>query len=217
MDRTTSGPGGTYGLSVSPTEAGFWRLRVVRGDGSAAAALPVLDAYRLHRYSVRTRGPVRADMGTFRDSVAATYADPRGWMRAHHRFRAVTGGHAGDFTVVLSQARYLPAYSWVCSTMYSCRVGRYVIINQDRWRAGSPFFPGTLEQYRRMVVNHETGHWLGRGHAYCSGPGQVGSGDAAAVQGDARLPGQPLAAGSRDPRGLVTVWRRHGSAGCSSC
>ena len=33
--------------------------------------------------------------------------------------------------------------------------------------------PGTLEQYRRTVVNHETGHWLGRGHAYCAGPGRA--------------------------------------------
>ena len=24
-----------------------------------------------------------------------------------------------------------------------------------------------------MVINHETGHWLGLGHAYCSGPGQL--------------------------------------------
>ncbi|HVW34925.1 MAG TPA: DUF3152 domain-containing protein, partial [Acidimicrobiia bacterium] len=30
----------------------------------------------------------------------------------------------------------------------------------------------TLAEYRAMVVNHETGHWLGFGHAFCSGPGQ---------------------------------------------
>ncbi len=24
-----------------------------------------------------------------------------------------------------------------------------------------------------MVINHETGHWLGLGHAYCSGPGEL--------------------------------------------
>ena len=120
-----------------------------------------------------TRGAIRADMAGFREQVAATYADPRGWSRAHHRFRAVPrSGGRSEFTVVLSQARYLPAFSSVCSTTYSCRVGRYVIINQDRWRRGSPYFPGTLEQYRRMVVNHETGHWLGRGHAYCPGKGQ---------------------------------------------
>jgi hypothetical protein len=110
-------------------------------------------------------------MSAFRSEVAATYDDPRGWRQAHHRFREVERG--GDFIVVLSQARYLPAYSWVCSTMYSCRVGRNVIINQDRWRRGSPYFPGPLDVYRAMLVNHETGHWLGLGHAGCPGPGRL--------------------------------------------
>jgi hypothetical protein len=113
-------------------------------------------------------------MDVFRDSVAATYADPRGWLAAHHRFvRVPASSGRADFKVVLSQARYLPSFSWTCSSTYSCRVGRFVIINQDRWRRGSPHFPGTLEQYRRMVVNHETGHWLGRGHDYCGGRGRL--------------------------------------------
>ncbi|MGH8892511.1 MAG: DUF3152 domain-containing protein [Actinomycetes bacterium] len=174
--RTRTAADGSYSFTVTPTRPGFSRWRVVRdADASWPASvlrLPALDSFRLHRYSVATRGTVRADMGVFRDVVAATYADPRGWLRSHRRFREVARG-GGAFTVVLSQARYLPAYSSVCSSTYSCRVGRYVIINQDRWRKGSPYFPGTLEQYRRMVVNHETGHWLGRGHAYCSGPGRL--------------------------------------------
>ena len=172
--RTAADADGSFSFVVTPDAPGFWRWRVLRGAGPAAEVrtLPRLDAFRLHRYSVRTRGNIRAPMPVFRRSVAATYADPRGWLRSHHRFRAVqrSSGRLGEFTVVLAQAQYLPTYSSVCSTTYSCRVGRFVIINQDRWRRGSPYFPGTLEQYRRMVVNHETGHWLGRGHAYCSGP-----------------------------------------------
>jgi len=31
----------------------------------------------------------------------------------------------------------------------------------------------SLRDYRHLVVNHETGHWLGFGHAYCGGPGQL--------------------------------------------
>lgn len=168
---TRTAADGSYALSVTPTAPAFWALRVVRADGSRTVRLPTLDVFRLHRYSVTTRGGIRADMAVFRAGVAATYADPRGWLRAHHRFRAVERG--GEFTVVLSQAQYLPAYSSVCSSQYSCRVGRNVVINQDRWRHGSPYFPGTLEQYRRMVVNHETGHWLGRGHAFCSADGRL--------------------------------------------
>jgi hypothetical protein len=74
---------------------------------------------------------------------------------------------------VLAQARYLPAFSSTCSAAYSCRVGRNVIINEDRWRTGSRHFPGDLETYREMVIDHETGHWLGQGHAFCSRPGAL--------------------------------------------
>jgi len=177
LGSTSTAADGSYTLGVTPETPGSWSLRVVRIDGASRAGSTVdlarLAVFRLHRYTVSTRGLIRADMSAFREQVAATYADARGWSQAHHRFRAVPrSSRSGDFTVVLSQSKYLPSYSSVCSTRYSCRVGRYVIINQDRWRRGSPYFPGTLEQYRRMVVNHETGHWLGRGHAYCPGKGQ---------------------------------------------
>jgi hypothetical protein len=167
--RARTAGDGTYAVDVTPPGPGFVRYRVVLPSGAlraaATARLPRLDVYRLHTYSVRTRGAVHADTRTFRDAVAATYADPRGWARAHHRFREVR--RDGDLTVVLAQARYLPMYSWACSSMYSCRVGPLVVINQDRWLHGSPYFPGSLTTYRRMVLNHETGHWLGHGHAYC--------------------------------------------------
>ena len=166
---------GTWSATVTAGVAGFERYRVVRGAaagvGEATAGLARLDVFRLHRYSVATRGRVTADLKRFRDGVAETYADPRGWRGAHHRFREVRRG--GDFTVVLAQAASVPSYHPICSAFYSCRVGRYVIINQDRWRSGSPYFPGELLTYRRMVVNHETGHWLGRGHASCGGEGRL--------------------------------------------
>ena len=160
---------------TTPSTVGWKKYRVVRradrDNLSATTALPRLDNYRVHTYVVRSKGTITASMTTFAASVAATYADPRGWLRGHMRFKRVSSG--GDFTVLLAQARYLPTYSSVCSVQYSCRVGRNVIINQDRWRWGSRYFPGPLEQYRQMVVNHETGHWLGNRHAYCGGKGQL--------------------------------------------
>jgi hypothetical protein len=166
---------GTFGTKVRGTAPGFKSYRIVRSSATtyvgATVTLSRLDVYRLHTYIVRTRGHIVASVARFAAWAAATYADPRGWMRAHHRFRRVSSG--GNFTLVLAQARYLPTYSSVCSTLYSCRVGRYVIINQTRWRLSSPHFTGDKAMYRTMVINHETGHWLGRPHAYCSGPGRL--------------------------------------------
>ncbi len=73
--------------------------------------------------------------------------------------------------MVLSEARWMPSFSSECSPSYSCREGRYVVINERRWRRGSPSFPADLTTYRQMVIDHETGHWLGLGHALCPRPG----------------------------------------------
>jgi hypothetical protein len=141
----------------------------------AAASKPVrLTTVRLVRYHIETRGKVRGALDSFRERTAEIYADPRGWSRANVHFKRVKSG--GAFSLVLSQAKYVPTFAPICSRYYSCRVGRYVIINEDRWRRGTPYFKksgGTLREYRAMVVNHETGHWFGLGHASCGGAGQL--------------------------------------------
>lgn len=170
VERAVTAADRSYSFTVTPSSVGYSQYRVVR-RGTSTVTLPRLEAFRLHRYSVTTRGNVWTDTALFREVVAETLNHPRGWAQAHLRFREVRSG--GDFTVVLSNAGHLRSFSSVCSSFYSCRVGRYVVINQDRFRKGSPYFPGTLTEYRRMVINHETGHWLGRGHAYCSGRGKL--------------------------------------------
>jgi hypothetical protein len=173
----TAGPAvdGAFSFEATPTAPGWWRWRVRADDRpdrlGRTVRLGLVNAVRMHTYTVGTRGSVGADVDVFRATVAATYADRRGWLRAHHGFREVRSG--GDFTVVLSQARRMRDFSWICSASYSCQIGRYVVINQDRWRRGSAFFPADLQTYRQMVINHETGHWLGRHHAFCSEPGAL--------------------------------------------
>jgi hypothetical protein len=175
VTQTETSAGGSFAFSVEPTAPGFWTWRVVHdadaGGPQGTAWLRRVDAYRLHTYAVTTRGTVRADLTAFRDLVAATYADPRGWLRAHHRFRAVRRG--GAFTVVLAQPGTMRSFSSTCSSAYSCRIGRYVVINAARWAHGSPYFSGSLLDYRQMVIDHETGHWLGLGHAYCRHSGAL--------------------------------------------
>ncbi|MDN4160356.1 DUF3152 domain-containing protein [Nocardioides abyssi] len=125
-------------------------------------------------YSVQTRGRITTSLATFRRQAQQTYADARGWRGSGVRFVPVRRG--GSFTLVLAAAGEVPRFSPVCSAQWSCRVGRYVVINQERWKHASPAWNaarGALRDYRHMVVNHETGHWLGRGHASCGGAGQL--------------------------------------------
>ncbi|WP_432477069.1 DUF3152 domain-containing protein [Nocardioides sp. GXQ0305] len=128
---------------------------------------------RTATYRIETRGRITADLGVFRRQVAETFADPRGWRSAGVAFRRVARG--GDFSVVLAEASRVPGFSSVCSAQWSCRVGRYVIINQLRWQHASPSWNRahrSRRTYRHMVLNHETGHWLGHGHLGCPGRGR---------------------------------------------
>lgn len=123
-------------------------------------------------YSVALHSAVASDRASFAKSVASAYADPRGWsLSGRLHFREVQTG--GDFTIWLVPADQMRSFSSSCSAQWSCRVGRDVVINEERWDHGSPYWQGPLSQYRIMLINHETGHWLGLDHLPCGGPGQL--------------------------------------------
>ena len=129
---------------------------------------------RTVHYHVATRGRIVSNLGTFRRLAHASLNDPRGWRVTGIAFKEVSSG--GSMTLVLAEASRVPAFSSVCSSSWSCRVGRYVVINQRRWRSASPAwnrYGGSLRGYRHMVVNHETGHWLGHGHRSCPARGAL--------------------------------------------
>ncbi|WP_168929709.1 DUF3152 domain-containing protein [Nocardioides sp. GY 10127] len=169
---------------VEPGDVG--RRLYVRAVATAAGHVPAaarsertaivrhrVDVSRSVTYHVTTHGHVTASVRRFARLAQQTYDDPRGWRAAGVHFRRVASG--GDFTLVLAEASTMTDFSSECSVHWSCRVGRYVVINQRRWRHASPSWNkagGTLRDYRNMVVDHETGHWLGLGHASCPGAGE---------------------------------------------
>lgn len=130
---------------------------------------------RVVTYTVTTRGVVTADLNEFKTDANQTLNDPRGWAALGLRFEEVAAG--GMFTLALSQASQVPSFSSFCDSQYSCTIGNTVVINQDRWLgATAPWNQAgmSLRDYRNLVINHETGHWLGHPDTnICSGAGQL--------------------------------------------
>lgn len=158
-------------LEVTVRHAGYVPETVAVRTGVIKHRVPVR---RVVTYHVETRGHITADLAAFKEQTLETYRDPRGWRSAGVAFRPVSSG--GSFTLVLAEASWVPRFSTACSADWSCRVGRYVIINQTRWLHASPGWHAvhrSLRDYRHMVTNHETGHWLGHGHLGCGGAGRL--------------------------------------------
>ena len=159
---------------------------------------PAAAPTRTITYDVRSRGDVAADAGAFERIAAATLTDQRGWsMGGSIRFAQVAGG--GEFTLWLASPSQMPSFSAKCSPSFSCRAGRNVVINEERWRTGTATWPAVAE-YRQHVINHEVGHWLGWGTPTAPRR-RTGAGDATAVQGPRRLPRLRLAHRGRARRG----------------
>lgn len=133
-------------------------------------------ALRAYNYCVALRNVDEQYKAGFANKLRSVYDDERGWGLSG-KISFVEASSGCDYTVWLSAASSVPSFNPnVCDAYYSCTVGPNVIINFDRWQGATDPWNnagGSLDDYRSMVINHETGHWLGFGHQNCSGAGQL--------------------------------------------
>lgn len=144
-----------------------------RAQAAAVAARAKPAAGHVIGYTISTKGATSSNLVEFSQQVNQTLNDGRGWAQLGVSFQEVASG--GSFNLILSEAVLVPSFSSACDTEWSCRVGKSVIINDNRWGGASAAWNaagGSLRDYRHMVVNHEVGHWLGHGHLGCTGVGQ---------------------------------------------
>jgi hypothetical protein len=138
---------------------------------------------QLRRFRVAVEKGSNEDPAVFAAQVEATLGDKRSWIgNGRLRLQRVSGGEKASFTVYLvtretagRMCRIGGVNITVLGRPYtSCRATGRVIINLDRWRLSArPYLAAKvpLTVYRQYVMNHETGHELGRRHEGCPKPG----------------------------------------------
>jgi hypothetical protein len=142
------------------------------GPTATPSATPPVPVRATVSYQVEAKGAVKGDVEEFAAEVAEILADPLGWPAAGVAFKRVETG--GQITVWLAEPAAVPSFSGICSSNLSCSIDRNIIVNETRWQEGA--LPGVMDEtpiaeYRKMVVNHEVGHWLGH-HAHSPCPGE---------------------------------------------
>jgi hypothetical protein len=155
---------------VTPKHGSF----TVASGGSAVAG----KAGHLYHYEVQVEDGIGQSASAFAKAVDGTLAGKLGWTDSGTRkFQRVSHGSC-DFVVELASAKtsekICAGYGVDTEGTVSCRGGREVVINVDRWMNGDPEAPwtGHLDVYRHLVVDHEVGHFLGYNHMKCPGAGK---------------------------------------------
>jgi hypothetical protein len=158
---------------------GTFRFALTEGEVLGTSG-PVL------RFRLAVEDTVEEDLEVFAEFVDATLGDGRGWTTGgERRFQRVPEDGTYEFTIYLATGA---TAGRMCATAglnvlaptlpdggVSCHFTGHVVLNLHRWRMSVPHFIDageTLETYRQMVLNHEVGHALGRGHEACPGPGE---------------------------------------------
>ncbi|NXY98839.1 DUF3152 domain-containing protein, partial [Streptomyces sp. BR123] len=129
------------------------------------------------RWRVEVEEGSGVDPNTAAQAVETILGDPRGWISdPAYGFRLVGADSPVDFTVKIATPTTTDKLCEVVTPELvgetNCRAGHDVVVNLKRWQEGSPQFKGPVEEYRALIVNHEVGHEIGRGHETCPGPGK---------------------------------------------
>ncbi|MCX4958821.1 DUF3152 domain-containing protein [Streptomyces virginiae] len=155
--------------AATPTQPGAFKASTTAGKAQGKGPA--------RRWRVEVEDGSGVDPESAARSVEAILGDPRGWTQdPKYGFQLVAAGQPVDFTIKIATPKTTDRLCDVVTPELigetNCSTGHTVVVNLKRWQEGSPQFDGTPEEYRALIVNHEVGHELGRGHESCPAPGK---------------------------------------------
>ncbi|MGW6570946.1 DUF3152 domain-containing protein [Streptomyces sp. NPDC054945] len=155
--------------AAKPAEQGAFKTSATAGNAQGKGPA--------RRWRIEVEEGSGVDPESAARSVEAILGDPRGWTKdPKYGFQLVAAGQPVDFTIKIATPKTTDLLCDVVTPELigetNCSTGHTVVVNLKRWQEGSPQFAGTPEEYRALIINHEVGHELGRGHESCPGPGK---------------------------------------------
>lgn len=154
------------------SQSGSGELTVVAGSAGSPDENARVVRYRvLVEHGLRVRGDT-VNGRQFGRMVHRVLTDGRGWQAIDGvRFVRVDDDTA-DVDVVLASpdttdrlCEPLGTGGWL-----SCYNGTATVLNARRWFSGADSYGDDLVNYRRYLVSHEMGHYLGHQHVDCPAP-----------------------------------------------
>jgi hypothetical protein len=157
-------------ITVPATGPGTFRSAQVDVRASSSAG-------RLIRYDVKVEENLDVDPDEAAKIIAAVLNDERSWRGSGRvRFELVSGDsdraelHAYIVTPGTTDRLCAPLLT---RGEVSCQNGDRVVLNAKRWQLGAEAYGRDVVNYRRYLVNHEFGHYIGHGHVECPGRGKL--------------------------------------------
>jgi len=145
-------------------------------DAAGVAVNPASREGRLIRFDVRVERNLDIDPDQAARLIAEVLNDRRSWSGGGRwRWELVRGDsdraelHAYIVTPGTTDRLCAPLQT---QGEVSCQNGNRVVLNAKRWQLGAKSYGTDLVNYRRYLVNHEFGHYIGYGHVRCPGRGR---------------------------------------------
>lgn len=135
---------------------------------------PASSRGRLIRYQVKVERNLSLDENAVARTIEGTLNDSRSWTGDNSVRFALAGTGKAELTVYVVTPGTTDKLCAPLRTFgdVSCQQGNRVVLNAKRWITGVSYYGDDLTNYRRYMVNHEVGHYLGRGHVQCPGKGR---------------------------------------------
>ncbi|MCZ4120096.1 DUF3152 domain-containing protein [Streptomyces sp. H39-S7] len=133
------------------------------------------------RFRVDVEKGLPLDAALFTQTVFKTLNDPRSW--GHGGIKTFERVSSGPVDIVVTLASPGTTATWCAKSGLDTTVDNVscdaasterTMINAFRWAQGAETFgPARMHEYRQMLINHEVGHRLGRGHVGCPKAGEL--------------------------------------------